>query len=39
MANPVKQEPTFDDFIWYVKLGIELGLIDKDNMKITITLT
>jgi hypothetical protein len=27
----------YDDFLWYVKLGIELGFIDKDKMKITLT--
>lgn len=31
-------KPTYDDFIWYIKLGIEMGLIDKNNLKIKITI-
>lgn len=33
-----KEEATYDDFIWYIKLGIELGIIDKNKLKIKITI-
>jgi hypothetical protein len=28
----------YSDFIWYVKLGIEMGFIDKNKLKIIITI-
>ncbi len=30
---------SFDDFIWYIKLGIELGFIDPNEIKLKIEIT
>lgn len=38
MGDTVKIEPTYDDFIWFVKLGIELGLINKDELKVMVSI-
>lgn len=29
--------PDYDDLLWYIRLGIEMGIIDKTKIKITIS--
>lgn len=32
-------KPTYEDFIWWIQLGIELGILDKKELKLSITIS